>query len=134
MFFVQKSRFLFDTNYLCNMKWHKFHTLGHTMSLFRLLALSFVLLMAEGDAYSQLRKETKREPLINEWGIGYGAGSPFGATEWRSVKNSEFTQKFSQMWQLNIGHQFTSKDYGQRQKDITTLPSVCFFNGWTTVI
>lgn len=111
------------------MKWHKFHPLRHTMFFFRLLTLSLVLLMAEGDAYSQLRKESKREPLINEWGIGYGAGSPFGATEWRSVKNSEFTQKFSQMWQLNIGHQFSSKDYGAAPKGYY-YPTLGMFFQW----
>ena len=99
------------------------------MFFLRLLTLSFVLLMAEGDAYSQLRKEAKREPLINEWGIGYGAGSPFGATEWRSVKNSEFTQKFSQMWQLNIGHQFSSKDYGAASKGYY-YPTLGMFFQW----
>gem|GEM_PF-6576554 len=111
------------------MKWHKFHTLRNTMFFFRLLTLSFVLLLAEGDAYSQLRKEAKRAPLINEWGIGYGAGSPFGATEWRSVKNSEFTQKFSQMWQLNIGHQFSSKDYGAAPKGYY-YPTLGMFFQW----
>ena len=98
------------------MKRHKLLLLRPTTLLLRTLVLALVLLMAEGDACSQLRKESKREPLINEWGIGYGAGSPFGATEWRSVKNSEFTQKFSQMWQLYLGHQFTSKDYGAAPK------------------
>lgn len=66
-----------------------------SMALRLSLVLSF-LLLAEGITFAQL-KDTKKVPFINEWEIGYAAGFPFGATEWRSVKNSEFTQKFSQM-------------------------------------
>ncbi len=85
--------------------------------------------MAGSIAYSQEEDKAPHVPFINEWEIGYGAGSPFGATEWRSVKNSEFTQKFSQMWQVNIGHQFTSKDYGAAPKGYY-YPTIGVFFQW----
>lgn len=76
----------------------------HGCSLLTLLLL--ILAWGSGDcAFSQHR-------LINEWEVAYGAGSPFGATEWRQVKNSVFTEKFSQMWQLHVSHQFTADEYG----------------------
>jgi hypothetical protein len=117
-----------DTIYLCNMKWTNLHILKHAITFARLFACA-MLPMAGSVAYSQEREAVGRTPLINEWEIGYGAGSPFGATEWRSVKNSEFTQKFSQMWQVNFGHQFTSKDYGAAPKGYY-YPSLGMFFQW----
>ena len=81
------------------------------LSSLRAALCTLLLLWVTECAYSQ-ENATDKTPLVNEWSIGYSAGSPFGATEWRSVKNSEFTQKFSQMWQLTLGHQFTADDYG----------------------
>lgn len=129
MIFLQKRRFLFDTNYLCNMEWLLLHLLRHTKILLRLLFFATFLLMAGRVAYSQEQGKENNSPLINEWEISYGAGSPFGATEWRSVKTSEFTQKFTQMWQLNVGHQFTSKDYGAAPKGYY-YPTLGLFFQW----
>lgn len=67
--------------------------------------------------------------LINEWEVSYGAGSPFGATEWRALKNSEFTQKFSQMWQVNVCHQFTADEYGAAPVDYY-YPSIGAYVQW----
>ncbi len=98
------------------MESHLLYSLRHTSIGLRFLWCCIFLMLAGSETYSQDDNEAHHVPFINEWGIGYGAGSPFGATEWRSVKNSEFTQKFSQMWQVNIGHQFTSRDYGAAPK------------------
>lgn len=98
------------------------------LSSLRVVLCTLLLLWMTTCAYSQ-GDGTDKTALINEWGIGYSAGSPFGATEWRSVKHSEFTQKFSQVWQLNIGHQFTSHDYGAAPAGYY-YPTLGFFFQW----
>lgn len=50
--------------------------------------------------------------FIDEWGVVYGAGSPFGAEAWREVENTEFTQLFTQMWQVNFSHQLRGEEIG----------------------
>ena len=47
-----------------------------------------------------------------DWGVTYGAGSPFGAVEWREVSNTTFTQRFTQMLQVNVSHQLKGDEIG----------------------
>ncbi len=70
-----------------------------------------------------------KHSLINEWEFAYGAGSPFGATEWRAVKNSTFTQKFAQMWQVHFAHQFTAEDFGAAPSNFY-YPSIGGYFQW----
>ena len=90
---------------------------------------SLLLLTAGATAYGQRQTGQKRHRLINEWEVSYGAGSPFGATEWREVKSSTFTEKFTQMWQLNVCHQFTADDFGAAPADFY-YPSIGFYVQW----
>lgn len=50
--------------------------------------------------------------FASDWSITYGAGSPFGATEWREVSTTDFTQRFTQMLQLSFSHQLTGNEIG----------------------
>lgn len=74
-------------------------------------------------------EERKARRLINEWEVSYGAGSPFGATEWRSLDNTVFTSKFTQMWQVNFCHQFSEHDYGDAPAGYY-YPSMGFYLQW----
>lgn len=71
---------------------------------------SFVSALLIG-ASALLQAQTTR-PFINVWEVAYGAGSPFGATEWRDVTSTRFTQKFTQMTQVSLLHQFSESDWG----------------------
>lgn len=77
--------------------------------LYPIIPLLFFLGLFTDGAIAQ---ESHKPPFINQWEVSYGAGSPFGTTEWRNIKTTHFTQKFSQMWQVNFCHQFTADDYG----------------------
>lgn len=92
-----------------------------TMLLLLTIGAGGSILKAEGDGNSHR--------LINSWEVSYGAGSPFGATEWRALKNSEFTQKFSQMWQVSLQHQFTADDY-DAAPDQYYYPSIGAYLQW----
>lgn len=73
--------------------------------------VTLLLLLCSAPIVSTAQEAQKRW-FFNQWEVSYGAGSPFGTTEWRNIKTTRFTQKFSQMWQVNISHQFTAENYG----------------------
>lgn len=101
----------------------------HITPLRTLTCVLFLLFLSVIGRPSLAATGAKGHRLINEWEVSYGAGSPFGATEWRAVKNSEFTQKFSQMWQVNFSHQFTADEYGAAPADYY-YPSIGGYVQW----
>lgn len=67
--------------------------------------------------------------LASDWGVTYGAGSPFGAVEWREVPNTDFTQKFTQMLQVSFSHQLKGDEIGAATSGYR-YPSVGAYLQW----
>lgn len=109
------------------MKIHIIHVFLSLAAWRRHFGCLLLLLLIGSQSYAQ-ENQSKRY-LFNEWEVSYGAGSPFGATEWRALKNSVFTQKFSQMWQINFCHQFTADEYGAAP-DNYYYPSIGGYFQW----
>lgn len=59
-----------------------------------------------------LLAQQSRQRIFDVWEVAYGSGSPFGLAEHRSLSGIEFTQKYTQMWQVSFMHQFKGRELG----------------------
>lgn len=72
---------------------------------------SFLLVFLSVSLFPALAQEGKHR-VFDVWEVAYGAGSPFGLAEHRTLSGIEFTQKFTQMGQVSFMHQFKGRELG----------------------
>jgi len=75
---------------------------------------SFILALLVASCTLLAQEEKHR--LFDVWEVAYASGSPFGLAEHRTLSGIEFTQKYTQMWQVSLMHQFKGRELGAATK------------------
>ncbi len=92
---------------------------------------TLLLLCAGATLWGQTQKAdgTTRSPLFDQYEVLYTAGSPWGTSEWRSVDNTDYYSKFTQMLQVSCLHQFKGHEFGAATAGYR-YPAMGFYLQW----
>lgn len=95
----------------------------------RFITALLLFLLLQAGAWLRAEEQGAKSRFFDEWEVLYTAGSPWGTSEWRNVKNTVYTQKFTQMWQLSLCHQLKGREMGAVTSGYL-YPSIGMYAQW----